>query len=175
MLNRPLRLPEGLPREQQIDVESFCQAAIRRSGLTEYGYLDSDDLLAELIAFCWQISSDFDPKRASFSTFAGGRIKRFIIDWKRSDYRTRWVFKGRIYERPRPELVSYEALTTDYISKTGDLRERERGELARAVTRQFVDVADDRSPDLVRALRAGSRTATREADPLGEASTREAA
>src|SRR4051794_31232370 len=111
------------------DVEAFCERAIQRSGITEFGYLDREDLLAELVCFCWEIESVFDPDRASFSTYATHRLRRFIVDWKRSGYRTRWVFKDRVYERPKPELVSYEEeLTDDAKSKTG-VRERERGEL----------------------------------------------
>jgi DNA-directed RNA polymerase specialized sigma24 family protein len=102
-------LNQRFPLHDIRDVEAFCEGAISRSRITEFGYLDHDDLLSELIAFCWQLSERYDKSRASFSSFAGTCLYNFIIEWKRSDFRTRWTFgDGRVYERTKPVFVEYD-------------------------------------------------------------------
>jgi hypothetical protein len=139
------------------NVEAFCEEAITKSGVHEFGYLDHDDLLSELVEFCWEISGGYDPAKASFSTYATHRTRRFIVDWKRGQFRTRWVFRDHTYERPRPSFVPYDS------------------ELAGTLELQSLDRQVDRSPDLMRALGAGSGKPARGDDPLGEAPTRAAA
>jgi hypothetical protein len=90
------------------DVEAFADHAIQRSGLTEYGYLDHEDLLADCITFIWELSQNgkYNPELGTFSHTAGARLNRFIVDWKRGNYRTRWVFKDRIHERTPPTFTT---------------------------------------------------------------------
>ena len=63
------------------------------------------------------------------------RLGQRLVAAERARYRTRWVTKNYVYERPRPELVPLEP------------------ELERAVTGGTVDGPEHRSPDLDRLLR----------------------
>lgn len=139
------------------DLEAFCERAIQRSGITEFGYLDHDDLLAELVAFCWELSADYDPDRSKFSTYAGNCVYTFIVNWKRSQFRTRWVFKDRIYERPRPVFVGL-----DHRPDEADAS-------------QSLDFAASGLSDLLGLQRTRGGGTTRRDDELRQAPAREAA
>jgi hypothetical protein len=101
-------LPTTLTLHDINDVEAFAERAVQRCGLTEYGYLDREDLLADCITFIWELSQNgkYNPALGSFSHTAGARLNHFIVNWKRSQYRTRWVFKDRIHERTPPTFTT---------------------------------------------------------------------
>jgi hypothetical protein len=107
-----------LPRQWRLhdidDVEAFCRRVLERAGSRLYAD-EAEDALAYLISECWVLSSAYDPERgASFATFAYRALSRRLVDRARSKYRTRWVFKDRVYERPRPDLLSLNALNPEH-------------------------------------------------------------
>jgi hypothetical protein len=56
------------------------------------------------------VSLKYDAERGEFTTWIGRARGRSITDWQRKHYgRTKWVFRDRVYERPRPQLVSLDA------------------------------------------------------------------
>jgi hypothetical protein len=69
---------------------------------------DFDDLHAWLIEECWILSLRFEPGPASFSSYAGARLRLRVIDWKRQQQggRTVWRFKDRVHTRTPPVIVS---------------------------------------------------------------------
>jgi hypothetical protein len=91
------------------DVESFTGRIVERSGL-RLSVEDRDDLHVYLIEECWELSTRFEPSGISFSSYAGTNLRLRVVDWQRRRFgRNRWVFKDRVYERPRVELVSLDA------------------------------------------------------------------
>jgi hypothetical protein len=69
-------------------------------------------VLAFLIAEAWRLSEDYDPRKdraaakgraPSFASYAEHSLRRRLVDFRRSRYRTRWVAKGYVYDRQRPE------------------------------------------------------------------------
>jgi hypothetical protein len=110
VLGAQLLLPEGLPREQQIDVEPFAARIIQRSGL-ELHHSEHEELLAFLISLTWELSLQYRPGiiHKGFSTWAGITLSRRITDWQRSSARggrTKWQFADRTYERVLPDFIS---------------------------------------------------------------------
>lgn len=91
------------------DTAGFVGAIVSRSGLA-LSWSDREDLEQFLLTTAWEISLSFDPSRGSvgFSTYAGHILRRRTHDWLRQQNgRTIWRFgDGRVYERPRRELVS---------------------------------------------------------------------
>ena len=126
------------------DVEAFTGRIVERSGL-RLSTDDREQLHVYLIEECWELSLKRNPERGAFSVWVGYALRRRAVDWQRTRFgRTRWVFKDRIYERPRVELVSLDADGGD-SELDGPLRGRPLAATA------------DRAPDLARALRGRSR------------------
>lgn len=138
-----------------IDVEALLVRAIGRSRYASSLRPDErDDLLTYLLEFAWKLSEKFDPGRGSFSNLLFSCSGRAIADFHRSKYRTKWVFKDRTYERPRPDVVPLD----DLIDR--DLLGGSLGTGPGAPT-------DGWSPDLGRLLGARDRQRDRDADTLG--------
>jgi hypothetical protein len=126
------------------DVEAFCGRIVERSGL-RLSVEDREEFLVFLVEECWLLSTRFQHSRISFSSYAGTNLRLRAVDWQRQRFgRTRWVFKDRVYERPRVELVSLDA-------DGGD------GELDGPVGGRPLAATADRAPDLARALHSRSR------------------
>jgi hypothetical protein len=72
---------------------------------------DYEDLLTYLVEECWTLSLRHEPGGTiAFSTYATNTLSKRLIDWRRQRHgRTRWVFKHRVYERAKVELVSIDA------------------------------------------------------------------
>jgi hypothetical protein len=91
------------------DVESFTGRIVERTS-GRLSVEDREELHVYLIAECWELSTRFQPGRISFSSYAGTNLRLRVVDWTRGRFgRTRWVFKDRVYERPRVEIVSLDA------------------------------------------------------------------
>jgi hypothetical protein len=95
------------------DVESFTGRIVERTS-GRLSVEDREELHVYLIAECWELSTRFQPGRISFSSYAGTNLRLRVVDWQRQRFgRNRWVFKDRVYERPRVELVSLDSLDPD--------------------------------------------------------------
>jgi hypothetical protein len=52
-------------------------------------------------------------------------LAKRIVDWYRKEKgQTRWAFKNRVYERPRPEFVSLDGPEHDRLDAAQPGRER---------------------------------------------------
>jgi DNA-directed RNA polymerase specialized sigma24 family protein len=91
------------------DAERFVGAIVSRSGL-KLSFHDREELGEYLLVECWQLSLRYQAGGISFSTWAGNTLRRRSVDWIRQrNGRTIWRFgDGRVHERPRPELVSFD-------------------------------------------------------------------
>jgi len=106
------------------DVEDAERLAARalsdqlRSTGARLSHHDNEDALAYLLVVCWEASIKFDPERSpSFGGYAYGLCRRRTVDWLRQRHgRTKWTFgpnakhthAGGVYERTRPELISFD-------------------------------------------------------------------
>jgi len=88
------------------DVEAFCATIVHRTtpGLNEHQH---EELLTYLIEECWILSQRFEQRNILFSTYAGTTLRARAAEWRGriNTPRTRWVFKGGVYERPTVKLV----------------------------------------------------------------------
>ena len=147
------------------DVEALVLDEIRRSphvhGLAPH---DLDDLIAWLLEHAWRTSNAYDPARGTrFSTMLVPVVRRRIVDWHRSRYRTVWKFRDRVYERPRPRLVSLDdpGLGESLGSRAGDLEDGCDPALARVLNpRDRTRAQDVATLGLRPARRAPRRTRT---------------
>jgi hypothetical protein len=120
------------------DVEKLANHVIVRARL-ELRPHQRESLLAFLISEAWTLSLRYQPGNGSTTTFSGWattNLQKRITDWFRQEPEfgsTRVVY-------PRPQLLSLD------------------GELAGVESCWPVDATPDRSPDLMRALRAGGST-----------------
>ncbi len=123
-----------------------------------------DDAIAFLVALCWQLSLQFDSSRGqAFSTFAYRILRLRVVDWfRQTDGRTRWQSGEHVYERERPELVSFE-------------RDPGDGGLAATLAARSGDPTADWSPDLAGILEEGNRDRARDFATLGLEPPRRAA
>lgn len=134
------------------DVFALAGSVIAKSGL-ELRWHERDDLEAWRVGTAWELSLSFEPGGIAFSTFAGAILRRRVVDWQRQRLgRTRWAFRDRVYERPRPELVSFDS---------------ERDRLDETLASSDGDPAADRGPDLERLLRPGDSARARDLEALG--------
>jgi DNA-directed RNA polymerase specialized sigma24 family protein len=109
LLSRPL------PLFDVRDVEALCTSIVQRNRLS-LDHRDREDLIAYLIATCWELSLRYEPGRTSFSTWAGNTLRLRVFDWNRArNGRTRWQFSGHVYERERPLLVPLDAELVDTL------------------------------------------------------------
>jgi DNA-directed RNA polymerase specialized sigma24 family protein len=109
LLSRPL------PLFDVRDVEALCTSIVQRNRLS-LDHRDREDLIAYLIATCWELSLRYEPGRTSFSTWAGNTLRLRVFDWNRArNGRTRWQFSGHVYERERPRLVPLDAELVDTL------------------------------------------------------------
>jgi hypothetical protein len=139
------------------DVEAFVWRIVHRSRL-DLDFYDQEDLATYLVETCWELSLRYKPGTGSTSSFAGWaatNLRKRVVDWQRRKYRTRWVFKDRVYERPRPEIISL-----DGNNPGGD-------PLGAALGTSGSDPAADRSPDLARLLGTGGGGRARDYETLG--------
>lgn len=137
------------------DVEQFCGFVVQRSGLRLSAH-DQEELTVWLIEECWRLSLRYQAGGITFSTWARHTLSRRVVDWQRSRYCTRWVFKGHVHERPRPQLVSLDA----------DDEERDRVESSFAASSVDGDTSGFAAD--MRALGARARRPGGRYDPLGE-------
>lgn len=147
-------MTEALSLHDVKDVDAWCSTFIERAGL-ELSYHDREDLLAYVVVATWELSEQYRPGAASFSTWAGGLIGRKIADWKRSRYRTKWQFKGRVYERPRPVVFSIDA------------DDSERHRLDETLSSRAGDPTSDSNTDLRGLVADRDRERARDLDTLG--------
>ena len=104
-------------------------------------------------------SERFDAERTgkNFSGYALHILRQRVIDWDRKRLgRTKWQFKDKTYERPRPQLVSLDA--------DDSLRDR----LESSVARSGLDDDAHRLADELRTLDKRSRRPGRREDWLGD-------
>ena len=47
------------------------------------------------------------------------RLGQRLVDVERAEYRTVWRFKDCVYERPRPEFISYEPTSAREGKRSG--------------------------------------------------------
>jgi hypothetical protein len=101
LLNGVLQLHDGR------DAGLLCRRIINCSRFAGQSS-DHEELLTYLVEECWALSLRYEPGGSTrFSTYATNTLCKRLIDWPRSRYgRTRWVFRHRVYERPRVGLVS---------------------------------------------------------------------
>jgi DNA-directed RNA polymerase specialized sigma24 family protein len=137
------------------DAERFVGAIVSRSGFS-LSFHDAEDLGEYLLVECWQLSLRYQAGGISFSTWAGNTLRRRSVDWiRQQNGRTIWRFgDGRVHERPRRELVSFD-----------DDAERDRMDLALGT--ESGDPAADCDPDRQRLLGDGSRSRNRDYALLG--------
>lgn len=156
------------------DPEAFVGRIVERSRRK----LDShqrERLHQFLLIELWQLSLNYHAGGILFSTWAGNTLPRRIIDWERTPEeggRVLWT-KPRTgggkqyaesYERERPKF--YTLVLEDHAPDSP---------LGTPHSERLVDATPDRSPDLMRVLRAGSSSTTRRDDTLGSRSPRRAA
>jgi DNA-directed RNA polymerase specialized sigma24 family protein len=136
------------------DVEALLVSVVSRSPFArQLSRDDRDDLVTFLFELAWKLSDNFDASRGSFCSYLYDAARRRAIDWQRSRYRTVWKFGGgRVYERPRVDLVSIDS---------GE------GGVVESLAARAGDPAADRSPDLGGVLtdRGGQRA--RDLETLG--------
>ncbi len=93
------------------DVEELYGEALERQGIT-LGRSDYEGKLAFAIAECWILAGKYDRERdgtrTNMAAFIFFRLGQRLVDAERAEYRTVWRFKDYVYERPRPEFISYE-------------------------------------------------------------------
>ena len=106
-------LPRKFALHDVSDVEAFA-VAILKPRAASIPSRDHEDAVAYLIETAWELSLGYDSEQMRrFSVWAGYVLRQRLVDWERRQYgRTRWVFADRVYERPRPILLSYEDLRT---------------------------------------------------------------
>jgi DNA-directed RNA polymerase specialized sigma24 family protein len=127
------------------DVEALVFTVARRAGLGQ-----DEDAISALFEVVWRAWQQWEPSRASFSTFCFQACRHGAVDYRRKrDGRTVWRFgDGRVHERKLPELIPLDRLDEPLATRAGD-------------------PAADRSPDLERLLAARGSTRTRDLEALG--------
>ena len=100
------------------DAERLAAWVIQRSGLG-LDREDREDLQQTLLLAVWQLSLQFDVAAGKpFGPFATTVLRRRLVDWQRQRFgRTRWQFKGSVYERPRPEFVPLDDSVRDRLDE----------------------------------------------------------
>ena len=158
MLLMQRMLAPPLPLHDVRDVEALCRAVLRRADL-RLPHHEEEDALAYLISAAWELSERWDPtkdrarekgREPSFAASAERDRRRRLVDFQRSRYRTRWVPKGYVYERQRPDLVS--------------LNDEGRGGVDEALAARSGDRPADRDSDLPRLYAGGGGSRARERD-----------
>lgn len=131
------------------DVEAHCTWIIQRSRITPQT-ADHEDLLAYLIATCWELSLPPQRWHTSFNGWATPLLQLRTIDWYRQRHgRTRYQFSTHTYERPQPILLSL------------------NDQLDQPHTTSPSDPEDLCDPDLQRILDPRNSTRTRDLQTLG--------
>ena len=90
------------------DATAFVAAIAVKSPL-RLEWHDDADLREYLLGELWILSTRYDATASSisFATLAGNTLRLRVVDWTRQRFgRSRWQFRGHVYERPRPELIS---------------------------------------------------------------------
>lgn len=137
-----LWLPEGLPRDQQIDAEKACQSALsawmRRTDTSRLTVEDREDALQILRIDAWRAGQRFDPSLGfPFRNFLFSSLYHRTTDWLRQDEgRTNWKWADHSYERERP----LPSLSLDAPAGNADGDPRLLGELV--AVREGSDTAD---------------------------------
>ena len=144
------------------DTAAFCAAIVNRSGLP-LSWSDREELQQHLFTICWELSLRYDsgnpryPPR--FSVYATNLLRLRIVDWQRAKFgRSRWTnpngHAGTVYERPRPEFVSFDDA-------------KARGRLDETLAERNGDSEADRDEALGGLLAERDREAARDYDTLG--------
>lgn len=136
-----------------VDVEYVCHWAIEKAGIADLSHHEREDLLAYLIAECWELSERFDPERFSkgFDAYAYITLKKRAVGWDQRIRRRRlkWQFADRTYERP--------AVHVDSIDRMGQ-----------ALIEGEANGPDDSLADLVGVFREGGSAKPRQNHSRGE-------
>lgn len=114
MLNGELRL-------HGVDVENLAAAVMQEAcGRRRLNEQQRDDLLADLIAYTWELSLRYDPdqdharargREPGFGGWAIHWLRFRVIDWvRKTEGRTRWAFSDHVYERSVPAVASLDQL-----------------------------------------------------------------
>jgi hypothetical protein len=94
------------------DVEALCHEIVNRSDL-DLSHHERESLVAYLISECWLLSQRYENGRGSTKAFSGWattNLRLRVTDWQRKEFgRTKWIFKDRVHERPRPVVHSLDA------------------------------------------------------------------
>jgi DNA-directed RNA polymerase specialized sigma24 family protein len=133
------------------DTEAFCWRIVRSSN-PDLNHHDAEDLCAFLVASAWEISLTFDPSKGVwFSRYARTRLRNKTVDWVRKEKgRTKWTFSGgRVYERKRPQFVSFDDELVSSLRALGS------------------DPEDGGDPDFRRPVSERSRRRSRDLECLG--------
>jgi DNA-directed RNA polymerase specialized sigma24 family protein len=89
------------------DARALVASIVRRSELT-LTREDREDLEQTLLIAVWQLALDFDPGSGRpFGPLAAAVLRRRIVDFQRSQFRTKWVFRDRVHTRQRPQFFEF--------------------------------------------------------------------
>jgi hypothetical protein len=115
-----------------------------------------EDLLAELIGYCWELSRRYDPdtdrrisqdrgRRSGFDGWASIYLRFKVIDWiRKTEGRTTWKFADGSYDRVLPTFVSFDDGLDEAQQPRGlDPSERSDPDLGRVLLRGDSDEAWD--------------------------------
>jgi len=91
------------------DTQLLVRRVVARSGF-KLSYHDREDVEQYLMFEAVLLARDFQPGRINkgFGCYCTVALKRKLIDFQRQRYRTRWKFKDRVYERPRPQFIEFD-------------------------------------------------------------------
>jgi len=141
---------------------------------------DTEDILAYLVATCWELSTRYEPTRSSsFSKYAYNILTLRIVTW----YRNRWHDGRYISAQERADIGP--TLSLDTITEDADNEEQhhqypaapehQQDTLDLALRASRGDPTADCDPDLARLLRRTDQQNTRDHHILRQAATRRAA
>ena len=152
------------------DVERLCAAVLERQKAS-IPASEHADVLAYLIACCWELSLRYDPakdKKPNFAAYASFVLARRLVDWRRARYgRTRFQYADRTIEHERrPAALSLDAPIGDDGTADGSGRSDTLGSTLAGESGDFAsnwdspfggaldhgDQSRDRDYELLRAL-----------------------
>jgi DNA-directed RNA polymerase specialized sigma24 family protein len=100
------------------DARALVAFVVSRSGI-ELSREDREDLEQSLLLAVWQLHCEFDPTTGrSFAPFATAVLRRRLVDYQRSQFRTKWVFRDRVHIRERPKFVEFDDSVRDRLDAT---------------------------------------------------------
>jgi DNA-directed RNA polymerase specialized sigma subunit len=89
------------------DAQRVVSTIVTRSGL-HLSYHDREELEQHLLAQMWELHLRYDASRGiSFGAWAVTTLRKRVVDYQRSRFRTKWVFRDRVHVRERPQFVEF--------------------------------------------------------------------